>query len=189
MKIQKVLILIAIILLSITGYVLISYKFKFWPFIQNQFNTATEEQKTAGQDIKKRSLNDASNKSEKESSGQKSKTLQGSDPSPEPTPSSNGKKPTVGVSITTTTVDKDSNTLYIRSLIQTISSSGRCTLSMHNTSGQTYSNSVELQAGPSTSSCKGFNVPLSQLSPGKWTINIHYEDNNVTGDTEGEITI
>jgi len=27
------------------------------------------------------------------------------------------------------------------------------------------------------------------LSPGKWTINIHYEDNNVTGDTEGEITI
>ena len=60
---------------------------------------------------------------------------------------------------------------------------------MHNTNGQTYSNSVELQAGPSTSSCKGFNVPLSQLSPGKWTINIHYEDNNVTGDTEGEITI
>ena len=188
-KKNKVLILIAIILLSITGYGLISYKFKFWPFIQNQFNTATEEQKTAGQDIKKRSLNDASNKSEKESSGQKSKTLQGSDPSPEPTPSSNGKKPTVGVSITTTTVDKDSNTLYIRSLIQTISSNGRCTLSMHNTSGQTYSNSVELQAGPSTSSCKGFNVPLPQLSPGKWTINIHYEDNNVTGDTEGEITI
>ena len=174
-KKNKVLILIAIILLSITGYGLISYKFKFWPFIQNQFNTVTEEQKTAGQDIKKRSLNDASNKSGKESSGQKSKTLQGSDPSPEPTPSSNGKKPTVGVNI--------------RSLIQTISSSGRCTLSMHNTSGQTYSNSVELQAGPSTSSCKGFNVPLSQLSPGKWTINIHYEDNNVTGDTEGEITI
>lgn len=188
-KKNKVLILVAVILLSIIGYGLISYKFKFWPFIQNQFNAVTEEQKTAGQDIKKRSLNDASNKSEKESSGQKSKTLQGSDPSPEPTPSSNGKKPTVGVSITTTTVDKDSNTLYIRSLIQTISSSGRCTLSMHNISGQTYSNSVELQAGPSTSSCKGFNVPLSQLSPGKWTINIHYEDNNVTGDTEGEITI
>ena len=188
-KKNKVLILVAVILLSITSYSLISYKLKFWPFIQNQFSTATEEQKTAGQDIKKRSLNDASNKSEKESSGQKSKTLQGSDPSPEPTPSSNGKKPTVGVSITTTTVDKDSNTLYIRSLIQTISSNGRCTLSMHNTSGQTYSNSVELQAGPSTSSCKGFNVPLSQLSPGKWTINIHYEDNNVTGDTEGEITI
>lgn len=188
-KKNKVLILVAVILLSITSYSLISYKLKFWPFIQNQFSTATEEQKTAGQDIKKRSLNDASNKSGKESSGQKSKTLQGSDPSPEPTPSSNGKKPTVGVSITTTTVDKDSNTLYIRSLIQTISSNGRCTLSMHNTSGQTYSNSVELQAGPSTSSCKGFNVPLPQLSPGKWTINIHYEDNNVTGDTEGEITI
>ena len=188
-KKNKVLILIAVILLSITSYSLISYKLKLWPFIQNQFSTVTEEQKTAGQDIKKRSLNDASNKSEKESSGQKSKTLQGSDPSPEPTPSSNGKKPTVGVSITTTTVDKDSNTLYIRSLIQTISSNGRCTLSMHNTSGQTYSNSVELQAGPSTSSCKGFNVPLPQLSPGKWTINIHYEDNNVTGDTEGEITI
>ena len=188
-KKNKVLILIAVILLSITSYSLISYKLNLWPFTQNQFSTVTEEQKTAGQDIKKRSLNDASNKSEKESSGQKSKTLQGSDPSPEPTPSSNGKKPTVGVSITTTTVDKDSNTLYIRSLIQTISSGGRCTLSMHNTSGQTYSNSVELQAGPSTSSCKGFNVPLSQLSPGKWTINIHYEDNNVTGDTEGEITI
>lgn len=196
MKIQKkqnkkikVLILIAVILLSLAGYGLVSYKFKLWPFTQSQFSAATEEQKNAGQDIKKRSLDEASNKSRKEPSDQKSKTLQGSDPSPEPTPSSNGKKPTVGVSITATTIDKESNTLYIRSLIQTISPSGRCTLSMHNTSGQTYSNSVELQAGPSTSSCKGFNIPLSQLSPGKWTINIHYEDSNVTGDTEGEITI
>jgi hypothetical protein len=198
MKIQKkhkhtskimMLALTAILLLMI-GYGLLSYKVKLWPFTKSQFNAATEEQKTAGQDIKKRSL-DNPNKSDKEKkqSSSETKTTQGSDPSPKPTPSSNGGKPTVSVSITATTTDKTANILYIRSLIQTVSSSGKCTLSMNNDSGSVYSSSAESQPGPSTSSCKGFNIPLSKLSPGKWKIAIHYEDDSVTGNTEGEVNI
>ena len=45
------------ILLLMIGYGLLSYKVKLWPFTKSQFNAATEEQKTAGQDIKKRSIN------------------------------------------------------------------------------------------------------------------------------------
>ena len=93
------------------------------------------------------------------------------------------------MSITAATVDKSTATLYVRSLIQTISSNGTCTLSMRHSSGRIYSNSAGSQAGPSTSSCKGFNVPLSQLTPGKWTITIRYEDATVTGAAEGEVTI
>lgn len=178
------------ILLLMIGYGLLSYKVKLWPFTKSQFNAATEEQKTAGQDIKKRSL-DNPNKSDKEKkqSSSETKTTQGSDPSPKPTPSSNGGKPTVSVSITATTTDKAADVLYIRSLIQTVSSSGKCTLSMNNDSGSIYSSSAESQPGPSTSSCKGFNIPLSKLSPGKWKITIHYEDDSVTGNTEGEVNI
>ena len=60
---------------------------------------------------------------------------------------------------------------------------------MNNDSGSVYSSSAESQPGPSTSSCKGFNIPLSKLSPGKWKIAIHYEDDSVTGNTEGEVNI
>lgn len=196
MKIQKkhnskiMMLALTTILLLMISYGLLSYKIKLWPFTKSQFNAATEEQKTAGQDIKKRSL-DNPNKSDREEkqSYSETKTTQGSDPSPKPTPSSNGGKPTVSVSITATTIDKTANVLYIRSLIQTVSSSGKCTLSMNNDSGSVYSSSAESQPGPSTSSCKGFNIPLSKLSPGKWKIAIHYEDDSVTGNTEGEVTI
>lgn len=196
MKIQKkhnskiMMLALTTIFLLMISYGLLSYKIKLWPFTKNQFNAATEEQKTAGQDIKKRSLYtpDKSNKEENQSSSE-TKTPQGSDPSPKPTPSSNGGKPTVSVSITATTIDKTANVLYIRSLIQTVSSSGKCTLSMNNDSGSVYSSSAESQPGPSTSSCKGFNIPLSKLSPGKWKITIHYEDDSVTGNTEGEVNI
>ena len=196
MKIQKkhnskiMTLALTAILLLVVGYGLLSYKIKLWPFTKSQFNAATEEQKTAGQDIKKRSLDnpDKSNKEEKQSSSE-TKTPQGSDPSPKPTPSSNGGKPAVSVSITATTIDKVANVLYIRSLIQAVSSSGKCTLSMNNDSGNVYSSSTESQPGPSTSSCKGFNIPLSKLSPGKWKIAIHYEDDSVTGNTEGEVNI
>lgn len=196
MKIQKkhnskiMMLALTTIFLLMISYGLLSYKIKLWPFTKNQFNAATEEQKTAGQDIKKRSLYtpDKSNKEENQSSSE-TKTPQGSDPSPKPTPSSNGGKPTVSVSITATTIDKTANVLYIRSLIQTVSSSGKCTLSMNNDSGSVYSSSAESQPGPSTSSCKGFNIPLSKLSPGKWKIAIHYEDDSVTGNTEGEVNI
>ena len=94
MKIQKKhtskimrLVLTAILLLMIS-YGLLSYKVKIWPFTKSQFNAATEEQKTAGQDIKKRSLDNPnkSNKEENQSSSE-TKTPQGSDPSPKPTPS------------------------------------------------------------------------------------------------------
>lgn len=196
MKIQKkhnskiMMLALTTILLLMISYGLLSYKIKLWPFTKSQFNAATEEQKTAGQDIKKRSL-DNPNKSDREEkqSYSETKTTQGSDPSPKPTPSSNGGKPTVSLSITATTIDKTANVLYIRSLIQTVSSSGKCTLSMNNDSGSVYSSSAESQPGPSTSSCKGFNIPLSKLSPGKWKIAIHYEDDSVTGNTEGEVTI
>ena len=196
MKIQKkhnskiITLALTAILLLVVGYGLLSYKIKLWPFTKNQFNAATEEHKIAGQDIKKRSLDtpDKSNKEENQSSSE-TKTPQGSDPSPKPTLSSNGGKPTVSVSITATTIDKTANVLYIRSLIQAVSSSGKCILSMNNDSGSVYSSSTESQPGPSTSSCKGFNIPLSKLSPGKWKITIHYEDDSVTGNTEGEVNI
>ena len=41
-----------ILFLLLTGYALTAYGFKFWPFTKNQFTEATEEQKTAGNNIK-----------------------------------------------------------------------------------------------------------------------------------------
>jgi hypothetical protein len=186
---KKIILVFVILFLLLTGYTLTAYGFKFWPFTKNQFTEATEEQKTAGNNIKEKSLENTTEGSGDKKSSPQSKTPRGSDPSPAPTPSPNGGKSTVVVSITAATVDKSAATLYVRSLIQTISSNGTCTLSMRHSSGRTYSNSAGSQAGPSTSSCKGFNVPLSELTPGKWTITIHYEDATVTGSAEGEVVI
>lgn len=113
---------------------------------------------------------------------------QGSDQSPAPTPpSTSGGKATVDMTITA--ANQTSGTLYIRTLIQTIRSTGTCTLSMTESSGKTYAATAGVQANPSTSTCQGFNVPVSALAPGDWHIVIDFEDSSIKAVASKDMTI
>ena len=75
-------------------------------------------------------------------------------------------------------------TVYIRTLISSVTSSATCKLDMAGPDGKTYTTSVGTQALAGSSTCQGFNIPMSELGSGSWKITISVND----GTNEGAIT-
>jgi cell division protein FtsN len=73
--------------------------------------------------------------------------------------------------------------LQIRVRIDTVTSTGTCTLTL--TKGSTtVTKQAGTQAGPSTSTCQGFDVASSELSSGSWNATLKV----VNGDSEGSVS-
>ncbi len=86
-----------------------------------------------------------------------------------------------GSSFTTqiTTKSVHSDTLQIRNVINGIFSQGTCKLTL--TKGnEVVTKSADIQALPQSSTCKGFDIPLSQLSPGSWRVDLSVTIDNET---------
>lgn len=81
------------------------------------------------------------------------------------------------------------DTVLIRTTIGIIATEGTCVLNMNGPDGKTYRGSTGIQAMSSTSTCKGFNVPLSELSSGKWTITISVKSAGAYGSATAEATL
>lgn len=176
---KKLLIAIGIILLALClAGAAYAYTQKLGPF-KNTSTTksTTNEEKSSGAAIKKNSLENSNNQ----------KGSSGSDPLPEPTPSSDGGKATVGMEITA--ANQNESVLNIRTLIQTISSEGSCLLKMTGSNGNGYTAMSDIQAMPSSSTCKGFDVPTANLTTGEWTIVISFENEDVKGSATKEVEI
>lgn len=181
---RKLLIILSIVLVLLVSSIAAAVFAKLGPF-EPQPNTTTSadldkptnEQIKAGESIKKNSIDNNSKG-----------TSNGSDPLPSPTPPSTpGGKSTVGMDISA--ANQDSGVLYVRSLIQVITSSGSCQLKMSGPGGKTYSASSAVQAVSSSSTCEGFNVPVSSLSPGNWAIDLSFSDGSYTASTSKEVLI
>lgn len=158
------------------------YYFKIGPFSPDQntsidLNPATEDQKATGDDIKQSNL-------EQINAG---KENTGSDPSPAPQPVEGSDKKSVGMEISA--ANQTETTLQVRTFIQTVTNTGTCGLSMRNIQGATYTATAEVQPLSSTTTCKGFDIPLTQLTPGTWTITIDFSNDNLTASTSKEITV
>lgn len=177
---KPILITILILLLVVSALTMYAYMKKIGPFANSTSSTSpainydppSKEEKETGESIKE-SITD---------------TAPGSDPLPAPTPSTDGSKPTVGIKITAAA--QNGTTLSIRTLLQTISSTGTCALNMTGPAGKSYTASAEVQAGPSSSTCKGFDIPVSSLAPGNWDVTVVFENDTVKGsDTTKGIVI
>ncbi len=141
-----------------------------WPFQRTgqSSNQLSEEQKGTSEKIK----NDVISQNEN------GKSNTGSDPTPAPIESPDGGK--ASVNSYSASVSQDTNGVYIRSIIQTVTSSGTCTLAMTGPNGKTYTATAEVQAQPSYTTCKGFDVPRSSLSSGTWSIKVSFENETLT---------
>lgn len=157
-------IIIGLILLSVATGAL--YYTGTWPF-RNADKELLEQQKRTGEQIK-------SDVIDQDNSG---KETTGSDATPSPTPSTTGGK--ASVASYNSSLSQDTNGVYIRSVIQTVTSSGTCTLKMTGPNGTTYTDTSEVQAMPSFTSCKGFDVPRSKLAAGAWTITVSFENDEL----------
>lgn len=87
------------------------------------------------------------------------------------------------------------NTLQIRTTINQYLDEGSCILTLNGPNGQTYTNSVNIIANPSSSTCYGFDIPLDLIQAdqdkrrGEWTINIHMTSGTRTGDLQDKIAL
>lgn len=84
-----------------------------------------------------------------------------------------------GLVATITYVKQEHNLLKIGVDIEIVSSNGECTLSLFK-DGEGIDYSVGIQPLSSSSTCKGFEIPIIELSPGSWkiSITIKAEDKN-----------
>lgn len=78
--------------------------------------------------------------------------------------------------------------LILRTTINQALSSGSCTLTMKNRD-KTLTKSADIVQNPSSSSCMGFNIPISELTSGSWTINIKINSGTLSGEINDIVNI
>ena len=83
----------------------------------------------------------------------------------------------------------NSDKLMLRLTIDQLLHSGNCQLTITSTSGKTVAKTANIEPGPSSSSCRGFDIPLDQLEKGEHKIKIEVTADNKTGIFEDAVTI
>lgn len=83
-------------------------------------------------------------------------------------------------------VDK---TLVIRATINQLIDSGTCNLTLTSTNEKVYSATADVIENPSSSSCQGFDIPVSSLDTGKWNIEIKIKSGDQELTLAGDIDI
>ena len=179
---KKVIIPVVVALLFIACLVAYAAITKKGPFAGSQttttnLNNPSTEQIKAGNTVKQTTI-------ENSDKG----TTTGSDPLPSPTPPATpGDKPTVGMEITA--ANQDGGLLRVRALIQTLSSSGNCKLAMTGPGGKIYAANASVQAVASSTTCQGFDIPVSSLGSGNWKINLTFSNDSYTASASRTVTI
>ena len=178
-RIKPFAIISVTVILALLGWLYYAHHYQKWPFLpqvvtEKPANTvnhteSSDSQTEVGNNIKEQIAERAKNESSMNPS------------------SSTSTATSVTMDITAT--NKTTSTLMIRTLIQKVTSTGTCSLSMASSNGATYSATAGVQAMASASTCQGFNVPIGSLSPGSWTITINFKDSSDTATASKEVTI
>lgn len=81
-------------------------------------------------------------------------------------------------------------TLSVRATIYQIIDTGTCSLTLTRTSdNKTVSKTAEVAQNPSSSTCKGFDIPVSELGSGQWNIKVVVTDGGKTGEITDEVSL
>ena len=99
---------------------------------------------------------------------------------PEPPASQQDGRKLVQVDITS--VDNIGTATRVGVIISALDQLGTCSMKVSSSSGETlYTSSVGVQAMSSTSTCKGFDIPNSDLTDSHYSIVINYSNNDKYG--------
>lgn len=80
--------------------------------------------------------------------------------------------------------------LSIRITIYQLVNNGSCNLVLARNSDQKrVTKSAEIIQNPSSATCKGFEIPISELGAGKWTISVIITSGEKTGEIKDEVTL
>lgn len=124
------------------------------------YKKPTSAQVEAGNNAKKQAVQNDSQSSSSTGSSSNPKVDSGNN-----TSQSNDLKTQI------TAASVEGNMLYVRNNINGIYQQGTCDITLTK-DGKTVSKSAGVQALPQSSTCKGFNIPVSELSSGVWNITL-----------------
>lgn len=108
---------------------------------------------------------------------------------PAPTPQSNSDKSLVQVAITTPSVSSDNGIYHIGAVIYAATNDGSCRLTLSNSNTSYDATPVGVQSQAMISGCKGFDIPASSLSPGKWEATLNFDSDSLTGTVTSTVTL
>ncbi len=91
------------------------------------------------------------------------------------------------ITVTATQSESD-ETIRIKTIIDTITNTGTCTLEMTQDS-TTIKRQAEIQALSSYSTCKGFEIPTSQLNAGLWDLKVSFTNSTHSGSSTIKFTV
>lgn len=167
-KYKRIIIIsILIAVLGIGGYAAFAATQEIWPFAADKaenvdHNPPSDDQRKAGE----------------ETSQQAKEAESAAEEDPKQNDGSEGGD-TSDVALSITSAEQQNDQLQIRTLIHSIQA-GTCTLTL-SSGGQTITRSAETQSMASSSTCMGFDIPLSELTTGEWTITINYQGADLSG--------
>jgi hypothetical protein len=92
------------------------------------------------------------------------------------------------VTVTISAANQNDGFLQVRTLISAITSSGKCTLTLVKNS-VTITRVSDVQSLPSSSTCKGFDIPESELTAGTWQAKLLFENETIKGENTRVITV
>jgi cytoskeletal protein RodZ len=96
--------------------------------------------------------------------------------------------PSKDVSIIISSTTQTSDAIQIRTIIQSVNS-GACKLTMTKEGQPTITREAETQNLGSYSTCKGFDVPLSELQAGSWNAIVDYKNGSEAGSANQKIEV
>ena len=92
------------------------------------------------------------------------------------------------IKVSYTALNQADGQLLVRALIDTVTNDGVCALTL--TKGDVVvTKTAGTQSGPSSSTCKGFNVLVSELSSGEWTVQLQVEVGTRQGKVLQKVTV
>lgn len=92
------------------------------------------------------------------------------------------------LSVTISAANQNSPMLQVRAFANTITNTGTCELTLTK-AGSIVTRSAGTQASASISTCKGFDIPLSELSPGVWELVVTVKSGSQAGTAHKTVEI
>jgi cytoskeletal protein RodZ len=178
-KNKKKIILFSVLALTLLVILIGTFAYfnKIWIFAEPTTSNlnlapATSSQQKSGNQIKQDNAD--------------SKTTTGSDQPPAPVAQPSGKSL---VTVSITAANQNSSALQIRALAEVVDSTGTCTLTLSKTGYTSIVKTSPVQALASSTTCQGFDIPVTNLAKGSWNIDLIFENSTLKGEAIKTIDI
>lgn len=92
------------------------------------------------------------------------------------------------IDMTISAANQTANTYQVRTIINTVTNEGTCNLTMTQGS-KIITKTSDIQAGPSNTTCRGFDIAMTELSSGIWNLSVGFQNTTYQGTVSKEIVI